>query len=256
MIYVTGDTHGSLDLAKLFPRNWALGQTLTRDDYLVQLGDFGAIWGDGPEDGLNLSVSDHRLLSWYEQQPWTTLFVDGNHENHDIIDTFEVSERFGGRVQVVPGYPHVIHLLRGEVYDLPTGDGETVCCLVMGGADSMDKVWRVEGESWWAREMPSDTEYANCTASLELAGYSVDYVFTHDVPYKAVPDALGWNYATYGRDPEANELTGFLQWVDERLDKTRLKAWYAGHYHVDRTVMDDVHQVLYQEILPLGAFTE
>lgn len=254
MIYVTGDTHGSLDMAKLFPKHWVEGQSLSRDDYLIQLGDFGAIWGDGPEN-VNLSARDHQLLSWYEHQPWTTLFVDGNHENHDLIDTFEVSELFGGKVQVVPGYPHVIHLMRGEVFDIPSGGDGTVRCLVMGGADSMDKEWRVEGESWWAREMPSNAEYDNCTSNLERVGCSVDYVFTHDVPYKAVVDALSWNYAVQWSDPKINELTGFLQWLDERLDKTRLKGWYAGHYHVDKTVMDDVHQVLYQEILPLGEFT-
>ncbi|MBP3885099.1 MAG: hypothetical protein J6D54_09210, partial [Olsenella sp.] len=139
MIYVTGDTHGSHDVGKLHPRQWPEGQGLGRDDYLVILGDFGAIWDWGTDD--------HALLAWYEAQAWTTLFVDGNHENFDLIDAFDVSEMFGGRVQVVPGYPHVIRLMRGEVYDLPVargdaarGDaapGETVRCFVMGGAPSI-----------------------------------------------------------------------------------------------------------------------
>ncbi len=254
MIYVTGDTHGRHDVGKLHARQWPEGQGLSREDYLVILGDFGAIWDWGTDD--------HALLAWYEAQPWTTLFVDGNHENFDLIDAFEVSEMFGGRVQVVPGYPHVVHLMRGEVYELPVArgevaragvaSGETARCFVMGGANSIDVAYRVEGRSWWPREEPDDGEYDNATRSLEAADWSVDYVFTHEVPRGAIVDALDWNYSHRGRDPEVSELSGYLQWVDERLDAGRLKAWYAGHYHRDATVLDGRHAVLYQDILPLG----
>jgi hypothetical protein len=141
MIYVTGDTHGRHDVGKLHARQWPEGQGLSREDYLVILGDFGAIWDWGTDD--------RALLAWYEAQPWTTLFVDGNHENFDLIDAFEVSEMFGGRVQVVPGYPHVVHLMRGEVYELPVARGgeargETARCFVMGGAPSIDVAYRVD----------------------------------------------------------------------------------------------------------------
>ena len=244
MIYVTGDTHADLDLFKIMEDYWPEGQALTRDDYLVICGDYGCVWSGDDRD--------HELLAWYESQPWTTLWVDGNHENHDLIDTFAVTQRFGGRIQVVPDYPHVIHLMRGEVYDLPVSADETVRAFVMGGAPSIDRMWRTEGVSWWAREMPSDAEYANATANLEACGWSVDYVFTHEIPYGALVDALDWNYAVKQRDPQGNELTGFLQYVDDRLDHERLKMWYAGHYHTDRLVVDDHHCILYQEVVPLG----
>jgi len=251
MIYLAGDTHGRMDIAKLSPAKWPEGQTLTRDDYLIILGDFGAIWGDGSGE-LQLSNADRELLLWWESQPWTTLFVDGNHENHDLIDTFEVSERFGGAVQVVPGFPHVVHLMRGEAYDLPFQEGVTARCFVMGGADSMDKQWRTEGVNWWARELPSQEEYERATASLERIGWSVDYVLTHDVPYNAMAEALGQRWSTQWGDPPFNQLVGFLRLVDEKLDKQRLKMWYAGHYHVDRMVLDDQHCVLYHTIVKLG----
>lgn len=244
MIYVTGDTHGTNDLFKIEEDYWQEGQALTRDDYLVICGDFGAVWS-GDERDLE-------LLDWYDRQPWTTLWVDGNHENHDRIDSFAVTRRFGGQVQVVPDYPHVIHLMRGEVYDLPVAPGQTVRAFVMGGASSIDRMWRIEGVSWWAREMPSDAEYARATANLEACGWSVDYVFTHEVPYSALVDALSWNYAIERCDPRGNELTGYLQYVDDQLDKERLKMWYAGHYHVDRMVADERHCVLYQEVVQLG----
>ena len=242
MIYVTGDTHGERDLGKLLPDSWPSGYCLTRDDYLVVCGDFGGVWSPGSRD--------ERVLGWWESRPWTTLFVDGNHENHDIIDAYPVSERFGGRVQVVPGHPHVIHLMRGHVYDLSVSPGKASRCLVMGGASSPDRAWRIEGESWWDREMPSEAEYDRCTASLEAAGWRVDYVLTHELPCDLRLGAYGWR--CHERLNHVDRIQCFLQWVWERLDRERLVMWYAGHYHVDRMVAGKC-RVLFQDVVRLGA---
>ncbi|MBQ9317739.1 MAG: hypothetical protein IJ203_13070 [Atopobiaceae bacterium] len=248
MIWLTGDTHRWEGLEKLGPDGWPEGQDLTREDLLVVLGDFGGIWTNVVGRGF-VAIHDRGLLAWWEDRPWTTLFVDGNHENHGVIDAFPVSERFGGRVQVIPGCPHLIHLMRGEVYDLPLGDGSTARCFVMGGAESTDRMWRTEGMGWWAREMPSDEEYARAEASLDRAGWSVDYVLTHDLPYNVLCD--WWRAELRGR-PERNELTGFLHYVDERLDWDRLRMWYAGHHHRDVTLYDGKHCVLYQSVVRMG----
>lgn len=66
--FVTGDTHHNIDIQKIdaFAK---VNRTLTRDDYLIVLGDFGAIWyGDSRDD---------KILDWWENQQWTTLFIDG-----------------------------------------------------------------------------------------------------------------------------------------------------------------------------------
>jgi hypothetical protein len=241
MIFVTGDTHGREHIAKLASTQWPQGQELTHDDFLVICGDFGAIWsgGDGDKD----------LLAWHDRQPWTTLFVDGNHENHDLIRTFPVEERFGGNVQVVPGCENVIHLMRGEVYDLPVAPDTTARAFVMGGAPSTDKMWRVEGRSWWAREMPSDEEYDRCTASLEAAGWRVDYVLTHEMPADLRMRALDWRYYP-SLAGTTDRLTNYLQWVWERLDRDALRMWYAGHYHVDLMAAEKC-RVLYRDVVPM-----
>ena len=247
MIYVTGDIHGNIDIRKLSKRNWPEGQALTRDDYLVICGDFGLVW--------DWSKQDLYWLRWLEDKPWTTLWVDGNHENHDLIDTLEVEELFGGRVQRTPGFPHVIHLMRGEVYDLPAGEGATVRAFTMGGARSHDRSWRIEGKTWWAREMPSQDEYDHAVANLERIGFAVDYVFTHDCPSELVDHATFSSLASYrdrGWSEDYDEQKMFLQWVDERLDKDRLKMWYFGHYNDDSLVRDERHALVYQQVVSLG----
>ena len=70
MIYVTGDIHGGCTMNNIV--EWEEGENLTHDDYLVIAGDFGIPW--------EFSITEDDLIYWIESRPWTTLFVDGNHE--------------------------------------------------------------------------------------------------------------------------------------------------------------------------------
>lgn len=75
MIYVTGDCHGGFQRfgMKYFPQQ----KELDRDDYMIICGDFGGIWEDTPQERY--------WLDWLEGKPFTTLFVDGNHEvRHEV----------------------------------------------------------------------------------------------------------------------------------------------------------------------------
>ena len=151
-VYVTGDVHGRAEYgsSRFTSKSWPLGRTLTRDDVVIVAGDFGFVW-----DGSN---AEKYWLDWFESKPWTTCFVDGNHENHHALANLPVREWNGGLVHEVR--PHVLHLMRGEVFDI---DGLTV--LAMGGAASNDRQYRREGRSWWPEEMPSEEGYPAYLAS-------------------------------------------------------------------------------------------
>lgn len=241
-VFVTGDTHGSNDILKLTAERWPEGQGLSRDDYLVICGDFGLVWSDPA------SQNDTHWLKWLNAQPWTTLFVDGNHENHDLLNSYEVSSWNGGKVHVLPHYPHIIHLMRGQAFSIP-GFG---MWFVMGGARSQDRAWRVEGRSWWAREMPADDEYDEATRTLESIDWAPDYVFTHDCPTNRLTYAMPWYIKHTGSLPQADQLNNYLQFVDERLDQARLKGWYCGHYHEDLELGDEKHLLLYHQVIELN----
>ena len=77
MIYVTGDTHANLDISKLSTKKFPQQRELTKDDYVIVAGDFGLVW-DG--SGREIYWQD-----WLADKNFTTLFVDGNHENFDIL---------------------------------------------------------------------------------------------------------------------------------------------------------------------------
>ena len=70
-------------------------------------------------------------MDWLEGKPFTTLFVDGNHENFDRLYAYPVEEWHGGKVHKIR--PSVIHMMRGQVFAI---DGKSV--FTFGGASSHD----------------------------------------------------------------------------------------------------------------------
>ena len=229
MIYITGDTHGTDDWEKLNTRNFSEQQFMHPDiDYVIIVGDFGGVW-----DGADY---DAYVQKAYNKRNFTTLFIDGNHENHDLLDKHPVEEWHGGKVNKISD--RIIHLMRGQVYTI---DG--IRFFAMGGAESTDKKYRKEGESWWAREMPSDEEYDEALKNLGKVNFKVDVVLTHCAPEeyigKNIPAVfnsdlsriLGCHMAGVV-DRSGNRLTKFL---DSLITDHGLKFnhWYFGHYHRD-----------------------
>ena len=66
MIYMTGDTHCPFDISKLKPHHFPEGQTLTKEDYVIICGDFGAVWDD--------MLPDLFWRDWLDSQPWTEYY--------------------------------------------------------------------------------------------------------------------------------------------------------------------------------------
>ena len=228
MIYVTGDTHRDADSLKLglFAEN---APQLTKSDYVIVAGDFGGVWSEKTLDDD---------LAIYEKLPFTVLFVDGNHENFDLLNSYPVSKWCGGKVHFIK--PDVIHLMRGQVFEI---EGNTV--FTFGGATSIDKYRRREGVSWWKEEVPSYEELDEGIANLKRYGNKVDYIITHSCGERALMyPPLRTRTFQMGRYPE-NQMLSYFE------DIVRYKKWYFGHYHMDGKLNDEL-RVLYHDIVPLG----
>ena len=244
-IFITGDTHGENDIGKLNTRLFPIQKQLTKDDYVIIVGDFGACWYGGsnieqtnpgyeiPPRHRGYVGKDDYLLDWYERKNFTTLFIDGNHENHKLLNTFAVEHWHGGLVHRIR--PSVIHLMRGQVYEIA---GSTF--FTMGGASSVDRMHRLEDVSWWSAELPSNEEYEQALDNLDQCGWKVDYVLTH---------CCGSNVLCQMRThhPQSDKLTQFLMSLEGRLE---YKMWYFGHHHIDRQV-DRNHRALYEDVVEL-----
>lgn len=227
MILVTGDTHGGIDIHKLSTKRLPIQTEMTKEDFLIICGDFGLVWNGGPQERY--------WLDWLEEKPFTTLFVDGNHENFDLLAEYPVVDWNGGKVQFIR--PNIIHLMRGQVFEI---QGKKF--FTMGGASSHDRGYRREGISWWRQELPSEEEYAEAERNLARVGWSVDYVLTHCAPSSVE------SYLSRGFMPD--RLTVFLESLYERL---HWDMWYMGHYHEDMPF--GKYRLLYNDVIEVPTTT-
>lgn len=222
MIYITGDMHG-IDGFERFGFTDTL-DTATKDDYLIVCGDFGCIWYGDQRDDL--------LLDALEAKPFSTLFVDGNHENFERLSRYPREYWHGGQVHRIR--PSVLHLMRGEVFDI---EGKRF--FTMGGACSVDKALRVSHISWWREEVPSYAECQHALAALDSVGWRVDYVITHAAP-TSVLRLLNLCFTS-------DTVTDFLETLNEKLE---FHHWYFGHYHMVADI-GEKYSCLYEPIIAL-----
>lgn len=252
MIFVTGDIHG--DPRRFSSDSFAEQKETTKDDYVVVLGDFGLVWNCKGE-----SKEEKNWLNWLNDKSFTTLFIDGNHENFDRLNSFPAEEWHGGKIHRIR--PNIIHLMRGNVFDI---DGRS--CFCFGGAASHDikdgildpdkyvnwkqqsKAWtkegrqfRIKGVSWWPEEMPSPEEYEHGEESLRAVGNKVDFVFTHCAPSS---DLALFGHGLYKPD----ELTKYLEIIRCNLE---YKKWFFGHYHDDKAI-NDKEIMMYEQIVRIN----
>ena len=172
MIYITGDTHGNIDFYKI--KEYFKNKYVTKEEYLIILGDAGIVWSE-----KEFYIRDYSWLGL------TVLFIDGNHENFQLLNKFPIVNYNGAKCHRLAS--NVYHIMRGEIIEL-----NDLLFLCIGGATSVDKFHRIEGISWWDEENISDNDIANALENIKKYNYSVDYVLTHCAPSKYVKKMFGF----------------------------------------------------------------
>ena len=90
MVYITGDMHGDED--RLYDKNM---RKLKEGDILIICGDFGFIWSGGEKE--------KKLLDYLGSRKYTVCFLDGTHENYDLLSKYRETVWKGGRVHRICG---------------------------------------------------------------------------------------------------------------------------------------------------------
>lgn len=209
MVYVTGDTHGDIN----FFKNPKL-KKLTEDDYLIICGDFGFLWDN--------SEKEKKALEVLKKKKYTICFVDGCHENYDMLGAYQPYRFKGGNAHKIA--PNIYHLLRGEIF---TFDRKTFFC--MGGGESEDLDMRCEGESWWKDEMPTSEELMNGAKNLKDNEMQVDYVITHEAP------AIAKDFIRLHTNNRMH-LTPLNTYLQELMKGIEYNHWFFGSIHMDLNI--------------------
>lgn len=200
MIYMLGDIHGEWDVLN------RLAKKINSDDIIIQVGDFG--------------IYPARLMSLKQKFtdgfPCKLLIIDGNHEHFGIINEWSKNEltEFHSNFFYVPrGY---IMEIQGQLFGF------------LGGAESIDKAWRVHGENWFAEERVQSNDIE--TLQQNLNGRQLDVLVTH-----SPPEFVNRLYFSKLREEEWLLPKGWLDESALQINKlhwaTKPKKHYCGHMH-------------------------
>ena len=210
VLMLAGDWHGNLPWAERVIEHAAAREV----DTILQLGDFG-YWVDDPQTDEYLSVIDQTAGSAGIRLFW----LDGNHEDHTRVADWVDTSRF----------PNIRYLPRGHRWQW-----WGLTWMSVGGAMSVDKYYRVEGESWWPGEelTDADVEYASRDGE-------VDVIVSHDCPRGV--DIPGVGPDTKG-GARGNWPADILAEAQRHRDKlaticaATTPGWlFHGHYHIPYT---------------------
>lgn len=228
MIYLTGDTHGNFDRIANFCARMKTKPT----DIMIILGDSGINFYGG--------WRDQHKKEFITKLPITLFCIHGNHEQRPAaIPTYNEKEWHGGIVYVDEQFPSILFAKDGEVYDL-----NGMQAIAIGGAFSIDWMYRIPGRSWWPDEQPSKETKALVERKLEDLGWKVDVVLSHTVPLKYEPVEVFLPGIDQSKVDKATE-----EWLDSIEDRLHYGKWYAGHYHTNKT-LSKLH-LLYEDFTVL-----
>ena len=206
MVYITGDIHGDTTPVYALINKFQP----TEEDIIVLLGDVGVNYTGEMRDRLMKQELSRMKRAFF--------CIHGNHENRpQNIGTYQEKEWHGGRVLYEDDFPKLLFPVDGDIFDL-----EGKQCIVIGGAYSVDKFYRLyRGYGWGVRT------------------HHIDVVFSHTCPYKYAPIECflpGIDQSTVD-----NSTEHWLDTIEEMLD---YKAWYLGHWHINKHI-DKLHFLMH-----------
>lgn len=206
MFYIVSDIHGHIRLPWL--KEELNEVCLTNDDYLIITGDAGICWD---------SIENINVVNFYNSLPCQTLFVDGNHENFDILYKFPIVIFNKGKAHKISD--KIYHLMRGEIYLL---NNKKIFCF--GGGFSAKVLTNSSPIYVWEEELPNEIEYQNGMNNLKKYNNNVDIILSHSAPTSIVDEN---GFSKYQNDKE------LLDYLEKIKNSITYSHWYYGHYHKD-----------------------
>lgn len=201
------------------------------DDILIVLGDNGVNFTGGERDyWLKESLSKLSI---------TLFLIRGNHDRRpSSVKNISVVRKFGNECFTEDSYCNIYYAIDGRDYIF---DGRK--CLVIGGAYSIDKFYRLmyAPHTWFANEQLSEIEMKNIIA--KISGRTYNYVLTHTAPERMIPyEVLPFRLTDTDKSME--------YFFDRLQEIITYQKWYCGHFHIEKVVGD--LEFMFENIKILG----
>lgn len=216
MVFITGDKHGEFSSVENFCKRF----NTTKDDILIVLGDAGI--------NFYLNKRDKKLKQELSKLPITLFCIHGNHEERPYnINGYQEKKFNGGTAYVEETFPSIIFAKDGEIYDF-----NGYKCMVIGGAYSVDKWYRLASHlTWFPSEQPNQKIKQYVESQLSKNNWEVDIVLSHTAPIRYEP--IEWFLS--GLDQSSVDKST-EEWLGEIEKKLNYKKWYVGHYHGSKKI--------------------
>ena len=216
---LTGDLHASPDELQYLRPGYLKEKygSKAENTIIVILGDGGFLWHEDPYSDFNGELIS-TLNEWLKELNSVCIVVPGNHENYKRIYSLpkvHVDEKnCKGDFREIS--PWIKYTERFGEYKFEGKD-----FLVLGGARSLDKIYRHEGE-WFPDETFSIEEKDRIISLIKDNEY--DFVLSHTCPdYIARQIFCTVNY----RDSNS-------EFFDKVMNYIYPKAWFFGHLHPEK----------------------
>lgn len=226
-LYVTGDIHGIDEIFKRFSiDNFMEGHYLTKDDCVVILGDLDLFWNEYDKE---------QEIAIFDRFPWTTAFIDGNHENFDYLNSLPTYKWCGGYIHKLSD--SLIHLIRGYRYDFYTP------FVAIGGASSINKEERQKNNTWSPDEIWSKKDVDRIAERFyEIqCGFSNFLILSHTAPTHIIERCnINQEFKDFClHDPVSIGLEKLFPFDDEKfINQNKKIKWFFGHIHTEQSIQD------------------
>jgi predicted phosphodiesterase len=200
-ILVCGDTHSNEVNIELL----CIEAVAKNIKLIIVVGDFGYFpntsWGQKFLEDLK------RIYEIYKVE---IHFIKGNHENHDALNELPIVDGVAKVMDGVYYHPNMIPFTIGD-YSF----------VAVGGANSIDKMYRKQYIDWFPNEMITmDDYYKSCSMA------PCDIVLSHDAPVGVVlTDYLDWMVPSY-------DTTQHRLLLQNIVNNLKPKLLVHGHWHV------------------------
>jgi DNA repair exonuclease SbcCD nuclease subunit len=208
-IILVGDVHGEWDTLKYNIKRYGY-----ENAYIIQVGDFGVGFRHESEEKRNLFGLNKVL----EENSCHLFAIRGNHDDPSRFKERNHPYDYEN-ITLLPDYSE-LELLGKNI-------------LLIGGAVSIDRLFRVEGKSYWSNE----------TFELKLE---------HEFPYKGQYDLVvthtrpgvcgafkGFDNIKYWCDQDSDLIDDLIEEshkLNNLYDLTKPKWWVGGHFHQSLTL--------------------
>ena len=219
--FITGDKHGNFENVLLY---WPSEITQNPNAAVIILGDAGVNYYLNKRDYfLKETITKHTKCIFY--------CIRGNHDYNptklpNMICSYDATIQ--GNVWYDPDFPNIRYLTNGIYYF----NGHKT--LVIGGAYSVDKYYRLEnGWSWFEDEQPNQEE-KDAIFNLITDNREFDLVLTHTCPYENRPTDAFLPFIDQSTVDNSTE-----HFLSEVKSKIKFNKYCFGHFHLDRIEPDD-----------------